>query len=98
MELKIFIERALDALQQNYYRALEGLAAPELSWQPGPNANSIGFEDCPSRTPYPESSRAVAFFRNYTVGHMFCQLIGETNQHLGQVAYIRGLQKHLGTS
>jgi hypothetical protein len=57
-----------------------------------------GFEDRPPRTPYPESSRAVAFFQNYTVGNMFCQLIGEANQHLGQVAYIRGLQKHLGTS
>jgi hypothetical protein len=181
MELKDFVERALDALQQHYYSAVQGLTAQELSWQPGPNANSIGFifwhitrvedrlvvhfaqgksevwirdgwhlrwgipaettgleyppeqvasfpvpalnemqmyfeavrqetrtylqtidtldfEDCPPRTPYPESSRAVAFFRNFTVAHAFCQLIGEANQHLGQVAYIRGLQKHLGTS
>ena len=181
MELKNFIERALDALQQQYYRVLEGLTAVELAWQPCPNANSIGFifwhvtrvedrlvvhfaqgkpevwirdgwhqhwgisaettgleyppeyvanfpvpelkemqtyfeavrqetrtylqtidtlgfDDRPPRTPYPESSGAVAFFQNYTVGNMFCQLIGEANQHLGQIAYIRGLQKHLGTS
>jgi hypothetical protein len=181
MELKNFIERALDVLKQHYYGVLKGITASELSWQPGPNANSIGFifwhvtrvedrlvvhfaqgkpevwirdgwhqrwgisaettgleyppeqvesfpvpeltemqsyfeavrketrtylqtidangfEDRPPRTPYPESSRAVAFFQNYTVGNMFCQLIGEANQHLGQVAYIRGLQKHLGTS
>jgi len=43
MELKIFIERALDGLQQHYYSALKGLTALELSWQPGPNANSVGF-------------------------------------------------------
>jgi hypothetical protein len=181
MELKNFIERSLDALQQHYYSVLEGLTAPGLAWQPKPSANSIGFifwhvtrvedrlvvhfaqgkpevwirdgwhkrweipaettgleyppeqvasfpvpelkemqkyfeavrqetrtylqtldangfEDRPPRTPYPESDRAVAFFRNYTVGHMFCQLIGEANQHLGQVAYIRGLQKQLGKS
>jgi hypothetical protein len=181
MELKDFIERALDALQQRYYSALEGLTAVELACQPGTNTNSIGFifwhitrvedrlvvhfaqgkpevwvrdgwyqrwgipveatgfeypseqvasypvpaltemqayfeavrqetrtylqtidahgfEVRPPRTPYPESSRAVAFFRNYTVGQMFCQLIGEANQHLGQVAYIRGLQQDLGTS
>jgi hypothetical protein len=181
MELQIFIERALNALQQHYYSLLKDITAQELSWQPGPNANSIGFifwhvtrvedrlvvhfaqgkpevwlrdgwhqrwgiptevtgleyppeqvasfpvpalkemqmyfetvrqetrtylqtldsigfENCPARTPYPESSRAVAFFRNYTVGQMFCQLIGEANQHLGQVAYIRGLQLHPGTS
>jgi hypothetical protein len=177
MELKDFIGRALDALQQQYYRVLEGLTDAE----PCPNANSIGFifwhvtrvedrlvvhfaqgkpevyirdgwhqrwgitsettgleyppeqvanfpipelaemqtyfeavrketrtylksldangfEDRPPRTPYPESSRAVAFFRNFTVGHIFCQLIGEANQHLGQVAYIRGLQKNLDKS
>jgi len=181
VELKDFIEQALDALQRRYYSALDGLAAVELAWQLGPNANSIGFifwhitrvedrlvvhfaqgkpevwirdgwhqrwgipsettgleyppeqvasfpvpelremqtyfeavrqetrsylqtidthgfENSPPRTPYPESSMAVAFFRNYTVGHMFCQFIGEANQHLGQVAYIRGLQKNLGKS
>ncbi|MHC4105618.1 MAG: DinB family protein [Planctomycetota bacterium] len=181
MELKDFIERALDALQQRYYRVLEGLTDVELAWQPCPNANSIGFifwhvtrvedrlvvhfaqgkpevwirdgwhqrwgipeeitgleyppeqvtsfpipelkemqkyfeavrqetrtflqtidtigfEDCPPRTPYPESNLSVAFFQNFTVGHIFCQLIGEANQHLGQVAYIRGLQKNLDKS
>jgi hypothetical protein len=181
MELKDFIERALDALQQHYYGVLKGITVSELSWQPGPNANSIGFifwhvtrvedrlvvhfaqgkpevwirdgwhqrwgipsettgleyppeqvesfpvpeltemqayfeavrketrtylqtidangfKDRPPRTPYPESKRAVAFFQNYTVGNMFCQLIGEANQHLGQVAYIRGLQKNLDKS
>ena len=57
-----------------------------------------GFEVCPPRTPYPESKLTVAFFQNFTVAHTFCQLIGETNQHLGQVAYIRGLQKNLDKS
>jgi hypothetical protein len=181
MELKNFIERALDALQQHYYGVLKGITASELAWQPGPKANSIGFifwhvtrvedrlvvrfaqgkpevwirdgwhqrwgipsettgleyppeqvesfpvpeltemqayfeavrqetrtylqtidangfEDRPLGTPYPESSRAVAFFQNYTVGNMFCQLIGEANQHLGQVAYLRGLQRNLDKS
>ena len=181
MELKDFVERALDALKQQYYRVLKGITNSELTWQPFPNANSIGFifwhvtrvedrlivhfaqgkpevwirddwhqrwgipeettgleyppekiagfpvpeleemqvyfeavrtetltylkrldakgfEICPPRTPYPESKLAVAFFQNFTVGHTFCQLIGETNQHLGQVAYIRGLQKNFNKS
>ena len=178
MELKSFIEQALEALQKRYYRALTGLTDEELTWQAGPNANPIGFifwhitrvedrlvlvfalgkpdvwvrdgwyerwgipaeatgleypperlasfplpplsemmaysetvrhetltylrnleaadfEVRPSGTPYPESRAAVAFFQNYTVGQMFCQFIGEANQHLGQVAYIRGLQNEL---
>ena len=43
MELKNFIERALDALQQHYYSVLEGITVSELAWQPNPTANSIGF-------------------------------------------------------
>ncbi len=43
MELKNFVERALDALQQQYYRVLKGITSSELTWQPFPNANSIGF-------------------------------------------------------
>ena len=175
MELKDFIEQALDALQKRYYSAIRGLTAEELAWQAGPKANPIGFifwhitrvedrlvlvfaqgqteiwirdgwyerwgipeeatgleyppeqlarfllpalsemkaysetvrhetltylrnlesadfEVRPSGTPYPESKAAVAFLQNYTVGQMFCQFIAEANQHLGQVAYIRGLQ------
>ena len=181
MELKDFIERALDALQQQYYRVLKGITSSELAWQPSPNAYSIGFicwhvtrvedrlivpfaqgkpevwirdgwhqrleipeettgleylpeqvsgfpvpeleemqayfeavrhetmtylknlnakdfEVCPPSTPYPESKLAVAFFQNFTVGHTFCQLIGETNQHLVQIAYVRGLQNNLDKS
>jgi hypothetical protein len=181
MELKGFIVQALNALQERYDRAIEGLTAEELAWQAGPTANPIAFifwhitrvedrlivhfaqgktdvwvrdgwyerwgipaeatgleypperlasfplpplsemkaysetvrhetltylrnleaadfEVRPSGTPYPESKAAVAFFQNYTVGQMFCQFIGEANQHLGQVAYIRGLQKDLKSS
>jgi hypothetical protein len=43
MELKDFVERALDALQQQYYRVLKGITSSELTWQPFPNTNSIGF-------------------------------------------------------
>jgi hypothetical protein len=43
MELKEFVERALDALQLQYYSVLKGITNSELSWQPFPNANSIGF-------------------------------------------------------
>ena len=176
MELKDFIEQALDALEKRYDRAIEGLTAADLAWQPGPNTNPIGFiywhiarvedrlincfargetdvwvrdgwyerlgipadatgleyppkdvgrfpipslsemktyseavrhetliylrnleapdfEVRPPGTPYPESKTAVTFFKDYTVGQMFCQFIGEANQHLGQVAYIRGLRK-----
>jgi hypothetical protein len=55
------------------------------------NLEVADFDVRPSGTPYPESRAAVTFFQNYSVGQMFCQFIGEANQHLGQVAYIRGL-------
>ena len=43
MELKDFIEQALDALQKRYDKALTGLTAAELAWQASPKANPIGF-------------------------------------------------------
>ena len=32
---------------------------------------------------------------DFTIGRMFRQLIGEENQHFGQIAYLRGLQRGL---
>ena len=62
------------------------------------NLDAAAFNSCPQGTPFPESSKAVSYFQNYTVGQMFCQFIGEANQHLGHVAYILGLQNELKTA
>jgi len=55
-----------------------------------------GFNTPMARPPYPESPQVVAYFEGYTVGRAFRQLIIETSQHLGQMDYIRGLQRELG--
>ncbi len=55
------------------------------------------FDIAPERTPFPDNSPAVEFFEGCTIGRMFRQLIGEENQHLGQVAYLRGLQRGLNS-
>jgi hypothetical protein len=53
------------------------------------------FDVAPGRTPFPERPSTVRYFEGCTIGRMFRQLIGELNQHLGQVAYLRGLQRGL---
>jgi uncharacterized damage-inducible protein DinB len=49
----------------------------------------------PKRIPFPEVSGGRGLPDDFTIGRMFRQLIGEENQHLGQVAYLRGLQRGL---
>ena len=51
------------------------------------------FDTVPERTPFPEFPPAVRYFEGWSIGRMFGQLIGEEHQHLGQVAYLRGLQR-----
>ncbi len=53
------------------------------------------FDHAPERSPFPESPCAVERFAGFTYARMFRQLIGEEDQHLGQVSYIRGLQRGL---
>ena len=48
------------------------------------------------RTPFPEFAASVRYFRGRTIGGIFRQLIGEEDQHLGQVSYIRGLKRGFG--
>lgn len=54
------------------------------------------FDDVPDGTPFPEFPATVKYFEGCTVGRMFRQLIGEEDQHLGHVAFIRGLKRGLG--
>ncbi len=49
-------------------------------------------EKAPGRSPFPEVGTLPP---DFTIGRMFRQLIGEYNQHLGQVGYLRGLQRGL---
>ncbi len=48
------------------------------------------------RTPFPEFDASVRYFAGRSVGDIFRQLIGEGDQHLGQVSYIRGLKRGFG--
>ena len=48
------------------------------------------------RTPFPEFPASVRYFSGRSVGGIFRQLIGEQDQHLGQVSFIRGLKRGFG--
>ena len=43
MDLKDFIEQALEGFKARLYRTLEGLTTEELGWRPDSQANSIAF-------------------------------------------------------
>ena len=43
MELNAFAKSVFDRVQQSVDRALDSLTDEELNWQPGPEANPIGF-------------------------------------------------------
>jgi hypothetical protein len=55
------------------------------------------FDFAPDREPAPDRPRAISMpaFAGCTLGRMFRQLVAEFNQHLGQIQYVRGLQKGL---
>lgn len=58
------------------------------------NAAASALDVHPQRIPFPEvSNRPLP--ADFTIGRMFRQLIGEENQHCGQIAYLRGLQRGL---
>ena len=48
------------------------------------------------RTPFPEFPATVRYFRGRSIGGIFRQLVGEEDQHLGQVSFIRGLKRGFG--
>ncbi|MGE3537654.1 MAG: DinB family protein [Candidatus Tectimicrobiota bacterium] len=77
------------ALLQGYFDAVRQETLACLRDLP-----STAFDVHPQRIPFPEvSSRPLP--EDFTVGRMFRQLIGEENQHLGQIAYLRGWQRGL---
>lgn len=55
------------------------------------------FDSVPQRTPFPENAKSSDYFKTFTVDRYFRQLIAEENQHLGQISYLRGLQKGLNS-
>ena len=57
------------------------------------SAGGEWFDSVPERTPFPENTDATKHFKEFTIGRYFRQLISEENQHLGQISYIRGLQR-----
>ncbi len=50
-------------------------------------------DDVPKRSIFPERADPSDRFLTWSIGRMFRQLFGELNQHLGQVRYIRGMQR-----
>lgn len=53
-------------------------------------------DSVPGRAPFPEAPGTVSRFREFSLARMYRQLIGEEDQHLGQISYVRGLQRGLG--
>ena len=57
--------------------------------------NSDDLDRVPGRTIVPERPESVQRFGTWSIGRMFRQLFGELNQHLGQIRYLRGMQRGL---
>ena len=166
MDFRDIVEMALEECKRDLYRTLDGLSREELTWQPGPESNPIGFlvwhiardEDrwiqhfIMSRPdiwerdgwherlglpregsgygytaeqvasfPLPDIKDVVAYFDavrsetleylrsmdaselercpmpeerpGYTVGRALSHLVVEESHHMGQVGYLRGLQR-----
>ncbi len=73
------VQAYFDAVREDMLTYLRGLSEADLAV-------------APDRAPFPEVGTLPP---NFTIGRMFRQLIGEYNQHLGQVGYLRGLQRGL---
>ena len=55
------------------------------------------FDEVPiDRSPFPENPASVRYFSGRSVGSIMRQLIGEQDQHLGQVSFVRGLKRGFG--
>lgn len=79
-----------DALQQ-YFDAVREETLPYVQ-----TLTDADFDLVPDRTPFPEFAASVRYFRGRSVGGIFRQLIGEEDQHLGQVSLICGLKRGFG--
>ena len=71
-----------DAVREETLEFINGLRAAD-------------FDHAPDRSPFPEYPAAMERFAGFTYARMFRQLVGEEDQHLGQVSYVRGLQRGL---
>lgn len=76
------LQAYFDAVRQATVAYLQAVDPAELEVHPG-------------RMPFPEVSGGRGLPADFTIGRMFRQLVGEENQHLGQIAYLRGLQRGL---
>ena len=59
------------------------------------NLDADGLDFVPGRTPTPARPASLARHGSFSIGRMFRQTLAEYNQHLGQVSYIRGIQRGL---
>ncbi|MFQ6030650.1 MAG: DinB family protein [Dehalococcoidia bacterium] len=59
------------------------------------NLDADGLDFVPGRTPTPERPGSLERHGSFSIGRMFRQTLAEYNQHLGQVSYIRGIQRGL---
>jgi hypothetical protein len=76
------LEGYFDAVRQETLTYLRGVALSTLDVHP-------------QRIPFPEVGGGRPLPDDFTIARMFRQLIGEENQHFGQIAYLRGLQRGL---
>lgn len=77
---------------KDYFDAVRAETLPYLQ-----SLNDDDFDVVPGdRTPFPEFPATVRYFSGRSVGGIFRQLIGEEDQHLGQVSFIRGLKRGFG--
>ncbi len=54
-----------------------------------------GLDFVPGRTPTPKRQGSLERLGGWSIGRMFRQTIAEYNQHLGQISYLRGMQRGL---
>ena len=59
------------------------------------NLDADGLDFVPGRTPTPDRPGSLERHGSFSIGRMFRQTLAEYNQHLGQVSYIRGIQRGL---
>ena len=59
------------------------------------NLDPDALDFVPGRTPTPERPGSLERLGSWSIGRMFRQTLAEYNQHLGQVSYLRGMQRGL---
>ena len=59
------------------------------------NLDASGLDFVTGRTPTPGRAGSLERLGSWSIGRMFRQTLAEYNQHLGQVSYLRGMQRGL---